>query len=429
MIKRFLVANLTAVVLLIAGSIWASGTAAREEAIADARHKTDLLATLLVEPTIDEGLLLSEPQSVAAMDAALRGRLDSAGILRVKIWTPEGRIVYSDEPRLVGRNYPLSDDDLRALRDGVTRAELSDLTRPENAFESSAGRLLEVYREIRTPNGQPLLLETYSAYDDATARRLDIWRRFAPIPVAVLLGLLAMQLPLSHRLLTQLRSAGRERELLLARAADASTEERRRIAGKLHDGIVQDVSASALLVARAADQLHERTVPGPTQDTAEDLAGAAGALRHSAGSLRSLLAEIYPPALDRAGLASALADLGMDLEARDIEVRVDIPDELDLPLDTATLLYRVAQEALRNVTKHAVAHNVEVTLQVTSAFVVLEVEDDGVGFDLASAVGRPQSGHLGLSLLADLAAAGDSALEVRTASGSGTSVRLKVPRQ
>jgi two-component system, NarL family, sensor kinase len=256
---------------------------------------------------------------------------------------------------------------------------------------------------------------------------MDIWSKFAPISMVVLLALLAMQLPLAHRMVTQLRAAARERELLQARALDASTEERRRIAGSLHDGIVQDVSASALLVAGAADQLRERQSGRSADHLVGDLVQASRALRDSAGSLRSLLVEIYPPNLERAGLSSALADLASRLRPRAIDVRINVPDGLDLPLETATLLFRTAQEALLNVAKHARAHVVEVTVQELPGALVLEVDDDGIGFDLAATLSRPRSGHLGLSVLADLAAAGGASLDVRTAPGRGTSLRLEVP--
>jgi two-component system, NarL family, sensor kinase len=152
-VGRFVVANLVAVTLLMAGSVWASQEAAQNEAIADARHTTDLLATLLVVPNLQDGLTAGDPEAVAALDEVLRDRVAAADVIRVKIWTPDGDIVYSDQPRLIGENFPLGDDDLAALQDGVTRAELSDLSRPENQFERSAGRLLEVYRAIRTPGG------------------------------------------------------------------------------------------------------------------------------------------------------------------------------------------------------------------------------------------------------------------------------------
>jgi two-component system, NarL family, sensor kinase len=359
----------------------------------------------------------------------LRDRVAAADVIRVKIWTPDGDIVYSDQPRLIGENFPLGDDDLAALQDGVTRAELSDLSRPENQFERSAGRLLEVYRAIRTPGGQPLLLETYSTYKDATARQVDIWYRFAPISVAVLLALLAVQLPLARRMVSQLRATGREREQLQARALDASTEERRRIAGSLHDGIVQDVSASALLLAGAADRLRESPPSGPPEEVSAVLAEASVALRESVSSLRSLLVEIYPPNLDRAGLSSALADLAARLRPRGIDVRIDVPDRLHIPLETATLLFRTAQEALLNVVKHAGARNVEVTVrEAPDDALVLEVIDDGAGFDLPATLSRPRGGHLGLGMLADLAAAGGATLDMLTAPGAGTRLRLTVPR-
>src|SRR3954451_8713830 len=327
-VGRFVLANLVAVLLLMAGSVWASGAAAKAEAIADARHGTDLLARLLVEPALDERLAAGDPAGVAAMDEVLRPRMEAAEVYRVKIWTAGQRVAYSDEASLIGRRFDLEDDELEALQDGRTRAELSDLSRPENQLERSAGQLLEVYRQIRTPDGRPMLLEAYFSYQDATARQVDIWMPFAAISVCVLLALLAMQLPLARRMLTQLRAAGRERELLQARALDASTEERRRIAGNLHDGIVQHVSASALLVAGAADQLREGSAHGSHREVAEVLGDAATVLRDSVGSLRSLLVEIYPPNLERAGLCPALADVAARLRPRGIDVRMHVPDRL-----------------------------------------------------------------------------------------------------
>jgi two-component system NarL family sensor kinase len=427
-VARFVLANLIAVVLLLAGSLWASRDAAEDEAIAEARNATDMLAALLVTPNLDDRLAAGDPESASRLHAVLLDRLPEINVVRVKVWTPDGRIIYSDESRLIGAVYPLGDDSLQALEDGRTRAELSDLSRPENRFERSAGQLLEVYRRVRTPDGQPLLLETYSPYDAATARQWDIWSRFAPISISVLLALLAMQLPLALRMVAQLRATQRERELLQARSLDASTEERRRIAGSLHDGIVQDVSASSLLLAGAADQLRQNSPPGAAQQVGETLGQASIALRESAGSLRSLLVEIYPPNLERAGLAPALADLAARLRPRGIDVRTSVPDDVDLPLETATLLFRIAQESLLNVAKHAGARSVAVTVTEFPDRVVLEVADDGAGFDIGRMLQLPQSGHLGLSVLADLAATAGAALDVRTGPGAGTKVRLALPR-
>jgi signal transduction histidine kinase len=162
---------------------------------------------------------------------------------------------------------------------------------------------------------------------------------------------------------------------------------------------------------------------------ADELAQASTALRESVGSLRSLLVEIYPPNLERAGLAPALADLAARLRPRGVDVGIHVPETLDLPPETATLLFRVAQEALLNVAKHANASTVEVTVTETEDCHRMEISDDGTGFDLASVGHRPRQGHLGLDLLTDLARAGGAELAVRTAPGSGTCVRVEVPRR
>ncbi|SDM27260.1 Signal transduction histidine kinase [Geodermatophilus siccatus] len=427
-VLRFVLANLVAVVLLLAGGLWAGVEAAEDEALADARRTTDLLAAVLVQPLVDERLVAGDPATVAAVDAALRERLAQTPVLRVKIWTAEGRVVYSDEARLIGLTYPLDDADRQTLRDGVTRAAVSDLSRPENRFEHSAGRLLEVYGLIEGPDGEPLLLETYSEYSEATERRFEIWVRFAPISMVVLLTLVVVQLPLARRMVTQLRATQQERERLQARALDVSTEERRLIAGSLHDGVVQDVSASALLVARAADDLATGRDRGQHRQVAEVLGQAAGALREAVRSLRSLLVEIHPPTLEGAGLPGALADLTARLRPRGITVRLAVAEDLEVEPATATLLLSTAQEALRNVVKHARSSSVAVTVAQRPGQLVLEVADDGVGFDVAPAAARSREGHLGLRLLSDRAAAAGATLAVHTAPGAGTTLRLEVPR-
>jgi two-component system, NarL family, sensor kinase len=425
-VERFLLANAVVALLVLAGGVWASVHAAEEEALADARITTDMLATVLIEPEIPAGLVDGDAGAVAAMDAALAGRLTGTDVIRVKIWRTDGRIVYSDEPRLIGLQETLDADDRQALRDGVTRAEVSDLSRPENRFEREFGRLLEVYRPIEAPGGETLLLETYSVYEEATSRQMEIGWHFVPIIVAVLVTLVAIQLPLAYRMISQLRSVQREREQLQARALDVSTEERRQIAGSLHDGIVQDVSASALLVAGAADRLRNAPDGDQVRADADTLANAAAGLRESVGSLRALLVEIHPPTLAHSTLPLALADLVARLRPRGIDVRLRVADDVDPPAATTALVLRTAQEALRNVVKHSGARNVEIALEEIPGCLVLAIADDGVGFDADAAREDRAGGHIGLQLLSDVAASAGAVLSVRTAPGAGTTLRLEV---
>ena len=92
-------------------------------------------------------------------------------VVRVKIWDARGRILYSDVRALIGTRYQLGDDELRALRTGGTKAELSDLGRPENRFERGFGNLLEVYLGVRTPTGQRVLFEDYQRFSSVSACR------------------------------------------------------------------------------------------------------------------------------------------------------------------------------------------------------------------------------------------------------------------
>jgi signal transduction histidine kinase len=101
---------------------------------------------------------------------------------------------------------------------------------------------------------------------------------------------------------------------------------------------------------------------------------------------------------------------------------MDVPPDVELPEATEGLLFRVAQEALRNVASHADASYVDVRVQREDARVTLEVGDDGRGFEAGA--GRP-SGHFGLSLIEDLARDAGADLSVRSAPGEGTRVRLE----
>ncbi len=282
-----------------------------------------------------------------------------------------------------------------------------------------------------TPSHQTLLFETYSRYDAVTARSSQLWRGFAGITLTSMLLLLLAQAPLTWALIVRVRRAQVEREAWLARAVSASDEERRKIAATLHDGAVQELVASAFLVAGAG----ERARSAGDDVAAEQLDVAAGAVRSSIGGLRSLLVDIYPPALRSAGIAAALRDLVAPMRGRDLEVIIDVPETVELPPPVEELIFRVAQECLRNVSRHADASSVELTLTVPTGKIVpagepgvavLEIADDGVGFDAAAVLAEPPEGHFGLRLIADQAAVAGATLLVKSVPGGGTRWRMEV---
>jgi signal transduction histidine kinase len=156
---------------------------------------------------------------------------------------------------------------------------------------------------------------------------------------------------------------------------------------------------------------------------------AAGAVRASIQGLRSLLVDIYPPSLTSAGLVPALTDLTEVLATRNIGTHLSLAEDAAamLPPARQQLMFRIARECLRNATRHATPRNVEVHLFRHGHSTVLEINDDGRGFDPASVLGNPEDGHFGLRILTDLAANAGAALLLATAPGAGCRWRLEVP--
>ena len=307
----------------------------------------------------------------------MRARVVKDPVVRVKLWTLDGRIVYSDERPLVGRRFALEPEVMSAVRKRVVAADVSDLNRPENRYERHFGKLLEVYLPIEAPGGRPLLFEDYIRYDAISASEQRLLSRFAPALGAALLLLWLVQLPLAWSLTRRLRQRQREREALLQRAIDSSALERRRIAQHLHDGVVQDLAGVSYALAATGERL-ERAGPGAAADVVRD---AAAATRRAVRELRALLIGIYPPSLQRSGLEAAVSDLLAPLSARGIAVEAEIADDLELAPETEELIFRGAQEALRNVAKHADPSQVAVSVSRSNGSVVLAVRDDGRGFD------------------------------------------------
>ena len=414
---RYVVSGLIAVVLISALGVWLFSRSGEAEAIRDAKDQTRIAAEGSVEPAVSDALLRGSPKAISAVDRIVQERvLSDDSIARVKIWDATGRVVYSDEPRLIGARYPLDAEARAEFANREVDAEVTNLTKPENRFERQFGRLLEVYLPIETPSGRQLRYEAYyrSSFVDARARR--IFRNFAPVMLGALILLALIQLPLAWWLAKRVQKGQQERERLLNRAIEASEVERRRIAQDLHDGVVQDLAAVSYSLSAAAEG-----APAPF-DT--QLREAAAETRHGIGQLRTLLVEIYPPELQRAGLAAALGDLLGACQSRGIETTLEMEPELALEPDTEALFFRVAQEALRNVVKHAGATQVAVKVGVEDSRARLLVDDNGHGFDREQPSG---DGHFGLRILADLVRDPSGTLEIESAPGKGSRVCVEVP--
>lgn len=429
---RFIAAGIVALLLVSAGVWFAASRAAEREAIEDARQRTITLASALVQPELTQAMVDGDPAAQAEFAALVQERVLSDEVVRVKIWNRDGVIVWSDEPRLIGSQYSLGDEELEVIdTGGVAVAEASDLERPENRFDGGHGPLLEVYLPVWTPAGETLLFETYQTRTAVDARQGDVLGEFAPITIGGMVLLLLVLVPVAWSLARSLDRARAERMRLLQHALDASTTERRRIAAHLHDGIVQSLAGSSYALSGVADKLRSEQLTSAEQSwAASTVRNAATELRQGVRGLRSLLVEIYPPGLRRAGLAAALSDLTAQLASREIEVELDVDGAANLPEDVETALFRVAQESVRNIVKHAEATRVRVAIVQSASAVTLTVADDGKGFaldDPARPSAATPAGHLGLALLEDSLAEVRGTLSVRTAPHQGTELTARIP--
>lgn len=456
-VTYFLVIAIATVCAILVVSDGLADRAARDEAISEAESITEILAQSVVGPALPENLETGDAVSPTRLQnqfTALENTLSSQlffvdRVFRLSIWTEDARLVYSTEIELYfdyledptpDAGLRLNESQRRVLREGGVESEIADPDRVEDQAilaDADTDGLVRVYtrmehvtddRDLRrgrdrsedsTLEGEPLLLEAYFTLDEIDARQGEIyssfrWITLAPLVIVVLVAtllLLALRRQLSH--------VGAERERLLRSAMDASDAERRRIARDLHDSVVQDLAGTAFSVSAVS-----RTPDIPAASR-ESLDAAGLSLRTSLKSLRSLLAEIHPPDLRADGLPAALADLTAPAAALDMQASVSVEGAETATDAHVALVWRVAQEAVRNAMRHSQASTLAVTVRGDGRTLTLEVVDDGIGFDQA----RVTPDSYGLRGLRSLVADSGGVLDVRSSPGEGTTVRMEVDAQ
>ncbi len=199
----------------------------------------------------------------------------------------------------------------------------------------------------------------------------------------------------------------------------AALQERQRLARELHDSVSQMLYSIALST-RTARILLDRD-PTKVGEVLDDVLGLAKA---GLAEMRALIFELRPESLEIEGLVAALTKQAASLRVRhDLDVETDLCAEPDLPLETKEELYRIAQEALHNIVKHAQASRVSLRLTADDEDIGLEVRDDGIGFDPAG----PYPGHLGLRSMRERAKRLQGSLKIDGAPNQGTRILVRIP--
>jgi signal transduction histidine kinase len=412
------------VLLAIIGVNALQGVAERQ-----ALHLTAEFATakaLTVKPRLTRALLRGDPAALRALDRSVHEVVLSEKVLRVKLWDAGGRIVYSDDHRYIGKTYSLTTEERRALRTGRVSGELSRLTAPDNRYDSWPGvsQVVQVCTRVKGPDGRPMLLQLLVRDDDLAAVSRDAARAELPAFLVAIVALQVLQLPLAVRLVRRVRQGQRERDLLHRHAVEARDHERTRIARDLHDGVVQQLagvsySLASVGVGSAGAQ------PEVPPDVLNVVRSAAATTRDSALELRTLVAELTPPTVYEVGLPRAVEDLAASLQDGGA-VRVDLVTEPGFTAhpDVSAVLFRAAQEGLRNVVAHSGASRATVRLERSGRQVRVVVQDDGRGLpQRANGAGH----HFGLRLLGQTARELGGRMDVTSGPSGGTTFLFELP--
>ena len=268
---------------------------------------------------------------------------------------------------------------------------------------------------------------------------VDQVRTFDEDEMQLLQGL-ADQAALAIRNARLFQSLSEQREqlhALSARLVDMQESERRRLAWEIHDDVSQSLTALMLQLGAAQSLLPKSSdrARGVLEE-AETLTGK------TLEGVRRMIADLRPPVLDDLGLAPALRRLGDELRER---AEVDVTFEASgppgrLPPQIENALFRIAQEALTNIRKHAQSQHAAISLKVERERVTLLVKDDGVGLRSRRDQARRRGdvlipggwvvlkGHYGLVGMQERAALLGGTLQVQSAPGEGTTLRVELPR-
>ena len=219
-----------------------------------------------------------------------------------------------------------------------------------------------------------------------------------------------------------------EREELLHEALMVSDRERQRLAGDLHDGVTQVVSAVALRTATLSRGLRRDGGASPERlaSVAVSLDRMTDDLQAATAELRTLMGALVGGDIDSDGLAGALSQLLAPLADSGVNVEVTV-GELDCGARVRSLIHRVAQELVRNAAKHSRARRVTLSVERNTGGILLRVADDGRGFDLGSLEQLHRRGHMGLRLLEQRVRDAGGSLDITSSPGCGTMVQMTLP--
>jgi signal transduction histidine kinase len=454
LVLRFALASLLAFVLVAVGALYLLVRNARDRAeLVGARHATFVGQSVLGPLFADVNLrrpVTGDGYRRAA--AAVRTRVLSDGLaVRVKVWRPDGTIVFSDEPKLVGKRFPDEASELAEVAEGHLEMGVSDLDDEENEFERSLGdKLFYTYLPLRTrPDGPVVAVaEIYQDYSFIQGEIDAVVRRVAVIVVGGLAVLYALLLPIALRASRDLRQRNEQLAELLQREQQ-TVAELRDLARKKDDFVSaasHELRSPLTSILGSLATLRQPNVSGDPAASAEFLDAAERQAKRLERLVENLLTEARleearPIELKDVDLAEAASQVVAELGATDRVV-------LDLPAGTVRTDRARIVEVVRYLLDNALKYSPEGSTVTVGAAVEdgrlrLRVTDVGPGIDPADQAEIFERFHqvdqsstrshdglgLGLHLARELVEQLQGRVEVDSGPGRGSTFTVTVPTE
>lgn len=394
-----------------------------------------------------------DEEALEALDQHFRDQAVLEDVPVTKVWRPDGTIVYSNNPKLIGRQFAVADDLKRAMA-GEVVSEISELGDDENIYERElAPQLMEIYVPVRRRHDGEIyaVAEFYISVGSLSATidaaRLQTWGVVGGLATMVYFLLLGMMRQAgrtmrnqrdelrgySQRLQVLLQENRRMNDKVMTAGANATAVNERylqRLSADLHDGAGQDLALVLLRLEELRDTCRPCFGSDGTADEAipaNEFDTMTAALQSALEDVRSLSKGLRLSAIDTTSVGELIHRAVRDYRrktGRQVKVTLE-SDDGDAPQPVKITLYRVVQEALMNGFLHAGEADQKVIVDVTDTRVRLQVTDNGCGFEVADTLAS--GGRLGLVGMRDRVELLGGDFSCCSARGEGTTINAILP--
>ncbi len=390
------------------------------------------------------------PEAITTLGELIESRSLGSQLVSMKLWAPDGRILYSPSPELINQSFAISENLGRALQ-GEIRTELSELNDPEQTYERRFGdQLLETYAPVRSSEtGEILAVSEFYLSPEALDREIrEAQLRSWQLVILSTLGMFLLlagivgqgsrtiekqkreleeKVAQQERLIGQNNALHRRVQRAAANTTALNEQFLHQISADLHDGPGQDLALALLRIEALANRCNRYHFEENDQSLIDhDFDTVQNALKSAMQELRSISAGLRLPDIahltPREIILRAIRDCERKTSCKVALKLEEVPEEAPLPVKIT--LYRLLQEALANSARHADCLDPQVSVRLDGSGLAVQISDRGAGFDLEQ-LGDARG--LGLSGMRERAEVLGGWLAVSSEIGLGTVIQAVLP--